>query len=148
MLANQARRYRQIVERVEDLARQPSREPSRITDLCKIVGVSQRMLRSAFHQVHGTAPYRYIRTLRMMQARRALLSPPSCAVTVTQVATDCGFLELGRFSVEYRAAFGESPSATLRHALTAGPVETERAEYRTRHIPGFHHERDRHAAPA
>jgi len=38
-------------------------------------------------------------------------------VTVTEVATALGFVELGRFSVEYRKAFGESPSETLRQAF-------------------------------
>ena len=36
---------------------------------------------------------------------------------VTEIATALGFVELGRFSVEYRRAFGESPSETLRRAL-------------------------------
>jgi AraC family ethanolamine operon transcriptional activator len=39
------------------------------------------------------------------------------SVTVTKIATRLGFRELGRFSVEYREMFGESPSATLRQAL-------------------------------
>ena len=38
-------------------------------------------------------------------------------VTVTEIATALGFVELGRFSVEYRKAFGESPSETLRQAF-------------------------------
>jgi hypothetical protein len=33
---------------------------------------------------------------------------------VTSVATDHGFSELGRFSVQYRTLFGESPSASLQ----------------------------------
>jgi len=150
VLANQTRRYRQIVDRVENLTRQPTGKPSRITDLCKIVGVSQRMLRSAFHQVHGIAPYRYIRRLRMNEARKALSSPWSPAVTVTHIATDCGFLELGRFSVEYRLAFGECPSATLRRALTARPTETMLSAYRRpgRYVPNRQEEYDRHGARA
>jgi len=33
--------------------------------------------------------------------------------TVTQLATDHGFWELGHFSVSYRALFGETPSEPL-----------------------------------
>jgi len=55
--------------------------------------------------------------MRMSEARKALLSPASPSQTVTDVAMHFGFLELGRFSVEYRRAFGERPSATLRRAV-------------------------------
>jgi transcriptional regulator GlxA family with amidase domain len=34
---------------------------------------------------------------------------------VTDIATRFGFWQLGRFSVEYQALFGESPSTTLRY---------------------------------
>jgi AraC-like DNA-binding protein len=41
--------------------------------------------------------------------------------TVTEIVTEHGFWELGRFSVEYRALFGESPSTSLRRP--AGAIE-------------------------
>jgi AraC-like DNA-binding protein len=45
---------------------------------------------------------------------------PVCKlVTVTEIATGFGFVELGRFSVEYRKIFGESPSQTLHQASQA-----------------------------
>jgi AraC-like DNA-binding protein len=129
MLTQQAQRSRQIVDRIENVARAQMGEPLRIADLCKSVAVSQRRLRSAFHLVHGTAPHRYLRALRMTEARNALLSPASPSATVTQIATDFGFLELGRFAVEYRQAFGECPSDTLRRALA------ERNDARTAYYP-------------
>jgi AraC-like DNA-binding protein len=119
MSAKQDQQYRQIVDRVAGLSQQLSSESVRIQDLCATARISQRMLRRAFHHVYGIAPYRYIRRLRMHEAMKALSSPTSPAATVTQVATDFGFLELGRFSVEYRSMFGECPSATLRRALAS-----------------------------
>jgi len=56
---------------------------------------------------------------RLSRARRALLSADCKLVTVTEIATCFGFAELGRFSVEYRKVFGESPSQTLHHASQA-----------------------------
>ncbi len=113
------KQYRQIVERAAGLAQKLPSESLNIQSLCDTVMVSQRMLRRAFHHVHGIAPYRYIRRLRMAEAMKALSSPTSPSVTVTQVAIDFGFLELGRFAVEYRAMFGERPSVTLRRALAS-----------------------------
>jgi transcriptional regulator GlxA family with amidase domain len=109
--------YRQIVELIEDMARGQADEPLHIDDICRAAGVSQRTLRNAFQVVYGSSPYRHLRTMRMSEARKALLSPASPSQTVTDVAMHFGFLELGRFSVEYRRAFGERPSATLRRAL-------------------------------
>ena len=35
--------------------------------------------------------------------------------SVTRIALDAGFRQLGRFAVEYRKRFGECPSETLKH---------------------------------
>jgi transcriptional regulator GlxA family with amidase domain len=116
---NRTRHYRRIVARIGDAVGARMDVPVHIADLCRIATVSQRTLRNAFHVVHGMTPYRYLRAMRMGAARKALLSPDSAGLTVTQVATQFGFFELGRFAVEYRAAFGESPSATLRRESAA-----------------------------
>jgi transcriptional regulator GlxA family with amidase domain len=116
--------YRKIVDRIEDMALAQPEGPLHVDDLCSTVGVSQRTLRNAFRAVYGTPPYRYLRTLRMREARNALLSAEHPTQTVTDVATRFGFFELGRFSVEYRLAFGECPSVTLRRA--AGMSEEPR----------------------
>jgi hypothetical protein len=49
----------------------------------------------------------------MHLARRALIQTAPGTATVTDIATASGW-ELGRFAVEYRALFGEAPSASLR----------------------------------
>jgi transcriptional regulator GlxA family with amidase domain len=58
----------------------------------------------------------------MHLVHRALLRADSSKSTVTQIVTDHGFWELGRFSVAYRALFSESPSETLRRS--APPTAT------------------------
>jgi AraC-like DNA-binding protein len=46
--------------------------------------------------------------------RRALMREDPSTATVTRLATDYGFWELGRFAAAYRQLFGETPSASLR----------------------------------
>ena len=105
-----------LVERAEQLALADLDEPLHITALCRALEVSERTLRKAFHKIHGLPPCRHLRMLRLSQARRTLMSANSQVATVTEIAVGYGFPELGRFSVEYRKVFGESPSQTLHSA--------------------------------
>jgi transcriptional regulator GlxA family with amidase domain len=122
-----------LVERAEKLALAELDQPLHISALCRALAVSERTLRKAFHRTHGVPPCRHLRMLRLSQARRALLSADGNVVTVTEIATGFGFVELGRFSVEYRKMFGESPSQTLSRASPA--------DYRT--VSGPANRRDR-----
>jgi transcriptional regulator GlxA family with amidase domain len=108
---------RELVEEAETLALAEVDEPLHISALCVALAVSERTLRKAFHKAYGLPPCRHLRMLRLSQARQALLSADSKRVTVTEIATGFGFVELGRFSVEYRKIFGETPSQTLHHAF-------------------------------
>src|SRR5262249_51441831 len=54
--------------------------------------------------------------LRLLAARQRLQTATS-SEPVTGVATRFGFTHFGRFSSQYRRAFGETPSATRRNAI-------------------------------
>jgi AraC-like DNA-binding protein len=113
-----------LVQQAEALALARSDEPLHVSALCQVIGVSERTLRKAFHRVHGIPPCRQLRMLRLSNARRALLSADGTFTKVTEIAMSFGFAELGRFSVEYKKAFGESPSQTLyrRHQVGSLPL--------------------------
>lgn len=111
-----AAHQRRFVEEAERHLRAHIHEPVRVSALCRIVGLSERGLRNAFYAVHGVGPRHWILTERLQCARRALIEMPSGHVSVTGVATDHGFYELGRFARTYRDTFGETPSETLRGA--------------------------------
>jgi AraC-like DNA-binding protein len=113
-LANDSRSY--LVQRAEKLALAYDDKPLQVSALSRALGVSERTLRKLFNEIHGRPPSRHLRMLRLSEVRRALLSARGQPVTVTEIATDFGFAELGRFAVEYRKAFGESPSETLHQA--------------------------------
>ncbi|MCC6647900.1 MAG: AraC family transcriptional regulator [Polyangiaceae bacterium] len=84
-----------------------------LSTLAAAAGVSVRSLQVAFRRQHGCSPAEFMRSQRLLLARRRLLARPDGA-TVAEIALSCGFTHLGRFSVQYRALFGESPSRTLR----------------------------------
>jgi AraC-like DNA-binding protein len=89
--------------------------PLTIEKLANDVGVSVRALQQGFHDLVGCSPMAYLREVRLNRAREALASAdPQSGASVTDIALDWGFMHLGRFSVEYRRRFGESPSQTLR----------------------------------
>jgi AraC family ethanolamine operon transcriptional activator len=56
----------------------------------------------------------YVKLLRSEAGQKSLLEfdPPSG--TVSGVASEYDFRQLGRFSAEYRKVYGELPSVTLR----------------------------------
>jgi AraC-like DNA-binding protein len=85
-----------------------------LTEMCAAIGVAERTLRACCEDNLGMGPIRFLTLRRMHLARRALHGADHTKATVTQIVTDHGFWELGRFSVAYRALFGESPSETLR----------------------------------
>jgi AraC family ethanolamine operon transcriptional activator len=60
------------------------------------------------------SPKRWALAERMAGVRRALTSVDRRTGTVTGIASDYGFHELGRFAAAYKNAFGEAPSQTLR----------------------------------
>jgi AraC family ethanolamine operon transcriptional activator len=96
----------------------------RMTDLCVVAGVSERRVRDAFYECHGTSPTAYLRARRLQEVRRALLAAPAERDAVTRAASDCGFGHLSRFAGQYRAMFGETPSATVSRARELVQTQT------------------------
>ncbi len=84
-----------------------------IADLARAAGVPGRTLFKHFKDTRGVSPMRFVRNARFTRVREALLSA-SPDDSVTAIALGLGFTHMGRFSVEYRKRYGESPSETLR----------------------------------
>jgi AraC-like DNA-binding protein len=108
------RQHAKVIARFEDFLMARRYDPVHLAEMCTAIGVSERTLRSCCHEHFGMGPIHYLWLRRMQLARRALLQADPATTRVTSMATEYGFWELGRFSVEYRALFGESPSASLR----------------------------------
>jgi len=102
-----------IVRKAEDaFMAWPSARIS-VADLCAVTGVSKSSLYAAFGHVYGEPPMSYLHKRRLVQARRSLIQAERQRGIVKRVALENGFLELGRFSADYQALFGELPSHTL-----------------------------------
>ncbi len=108
------RRHNAIIARFEEFLAANSDQPLYLTEICAAIGVAERTLRGACEEHVGMGPIRFLTLRRMHLVRRALLQADPSKSTVTRIVTAHGFWELGRFSVSYRALFGESPSETLR----------------------------------
>lgn len=80
--------------------------------LASIAGVSSRTLQRQFRIFLSKTPRAALHDIKFEAARRELLrSLPDARVM--DIAHRCGFTHSGRFSVEYRRRFGETPSQTL-----------------------------------
>lgn len=90
------------------------RGPVRIAQLCSLLRVSPGTLENAFKSVAGVTPHTFFLRRRLNHARSVLLREDPVRRKVTDIATELGFSELGRFAVRYRQMFGETPSETLR----------------------------------
>jgi AraC-like DNA-binding protein len=120
------RRHDAIVARFEEFLEANPDRPLYLTEICAAIGVAERTLRASCEEHLGMGPIRYLTLRRMHLVRRALLRSDPSTATVTQIVTDHGFWELGRFSVAYRMFFGETPSCTLRRPPTNPKVHLER----------------------
>jgi len=115
------RRHDTILTRFEEFLEANPDRPLYLTEICAAIGAAERTLRASCEEHLGMGPIRYLTLRRMHLVRRALLHSDPSKTTVTQIVTDHGFWELGRFSVAYRALFGESPSDTLRQPTYRAP---------------------------
>jgi AraC-like DNA-binding protein len=86
--------------------------PITIADVAEASGIAGRTLFKHFRDYHGISPFRFLRNARFQKVRETLThAQPEDSVTA--IAMSWGFSHMGRFSVEYRKRYGESPSETL-----------------------------------
>jgi len=90
-----------------------------LADLVAAAGVAGRTLLQHFRDAKGVSPIRYLRNARFAKVREALARAQP-GDSVTAIAMSWGFTHMGRFAVEYRKRFGESPSETLRQRRIYG----------------------------
>ena len=102
------------IEHAEAIERVPT-----ISEMCLVAHVSERRLRQAFTDTFDVPPLRYFRYRSLSQARRILGTGEGSDRSVSGIASGLGFHNFGRFASQYRSAYGELPSETLKNTSTS-----------------------------
>ena len=108
------RHHARIMIRFEEVLAEHFSRPLNMPELCELIVVSDRTLRSCCAEFLGMSPTQYVLLRRLKEVRRALRDADPDMVNVAEVAHRFGFAQLGRFAGRYRATFGETPSTTLQ----------------------------------
>ncbi|MEJ2863059.1 helix-turn-helix transcriptional regulator [Actinomycetospora flava] len=86
-----------------------------LTQVAEAARMGPRGLQAAFRRHREQSPLDYLRRVRMERAHHDLqVGDPTRGDTVGGIAARWGFANAGRFAVDYRRAYGHSPSDTLR----------------------------------
>lgn len=88
-------------------------EPLTLAEIASEAGCSLRSLQLGFKTHYQCSPMQFLTRERLNHAHYLLQSLPGDH-RVSAVAFDAGFSHLGRFSIAYRSAFGQSPRETLQ----------------------------------
>jgi len=112
-------RRRRVIRRSLGYIGENLASPLKLSDICRIVGVSERTLIYAFKEHLGLTPKAYMNICRLNMVRREM----ECgrATSITDAATRWGFWHMGQFSADYKRFFGELPSRTLARVRGRGP---------------------------
>ncbi len=113
------RRHASIMIRFETVLAEHLSEPLNMTELCALIGVTERTLRSCCAEFLGMSPIRYVLLRRLSRTRVALRDAGPDGANLLELVRGFGFTELGRFEAAYRAAFNETPLTTLQRAPAA-----------------------------
>ncbi|MGA8890059.1 MAG: helix-turn-helix transcriptional regulator, partial [Anaeromyxobacteraceae bacterium] len=100
-----------FARRAEDMIRDSLADDLRIAQCAPRLGTTLRTLELGFQDLYGVSLRAYRHALRLNAARCDLLRAEG-EESVGTVAVRWGLLHLGRFAIDYRRMFGESPSET------------------------------------
>jgi transcriptional regulator GlxA family with amidase domain len=104
----QARRAEQYIETHWN-------EPITIASLARATAASARSIFYHFKTSRGQSPMSFLKQVRLEHARN-MLEHSGVTRSVTQIAVECGFGNLGHFAGDYLKRFGERPSETLKRS--------------------------------
>lgn len=107
------------VRAAEEIMAREARDPPSMGEIASRVGVSVRTLSEGFRRFRGMTPREFLRA-RRLEGLRAALQNPLPGDSVTSIAHDWGYVNLGALAGVYREWFGELPARTLAAARERG----------------------------
>jgi len=99
------------VRRAMQYIREHFDQPVTIGRIADALDVSPRTLQLGFKAELGLTPMQFLREIRLREARHQLATAPEVD-SIGDICERVGFGHFGRFSVEYKRRFGESPNQT------------------------------------
>jgi AraC-like DNA-binding protein len=101
------------VRKVEEFIAANWDKPLDIEGMATLARISARSLFRQFKKDRGCSPTEFAKRIRLDRARE-MLERWEADGSVVQIALKCGFQNPGHFARDFRLAFGELPSATLK----------------------------------
>jgi methylphosphotriester-DNA--protein-cysteine methyltransferase len=84
-----------------------------LQDMIEHSGVSDRTLRTIFHEIYGFGPARFLQLRQLNRVYRDLKEADPTCFSVTNILTRHGVWNFNHFGLRYRELYGETPSGTL-----------------------------------
>ncbi|HLY88152.1 MAG TPA: helix-turn-helix domain-containing protein [Acetobacteraceae bacterium] len=103
------------VRRAEEYIETHWNQPITIANIARATAASARSIFYHFKSSRGQSPMCFLKQVRLEHAREMLASS-GIGRSVTEIAIDCGFGNLGHFAGDYLKRFGERPSDTLKRS--------------------------------
>lgn len=103
------------VRRAEEYIETHWNQPITITSLARATAASARSIFYHFKSSRGQSPMSFLKQVRLEHARE-MLERSGISRSVTEIAIECGFGNLGHFAGDYLKRFGEHPSDTLKRS--------------------------------
>ena len=95
-------------------------EGLQVANLALAADITSRTLLRTFRQQLGVGPASYLKLRQLNTVRRALRGKCELSGKVTNIMSEYGVSEFGRFASEYKALFGERPSETVARSRVQG----------------------------
>lgn len=103
------------VRRAEEYIETHWNQEITIANIARATAASARSIFYHFKSSRGQSPMCFLKQVRLDHAREMLASS-GIGRSVTEIAIDCGFGNLGHFAGDYFKRFGEHPSDTLKRS--------------------------------